>query len=224
MVLLGLILVALGLAVGVIAYLGAAGQTQTLELTAVGWTRAFSVLELLVIGAVAVLLVWLGWAAISSTLRRRARARREQREQERYAELERTHNDYVSESERRLEEGRLRDEDFARREEQIRTRQAELELREDEISRRETARRDQPGQERPTVADVVTGRAEGRVSDGTARWADDESGPASIPHAETARFNGPGETGDDDTRRDDTWTDETGTRHDDESLHRSDRT
>jgi hypothetical protein len=66
----------------------------------------------------------------------------------------------------------VRDEDFARREEQIRTRQAEIELREDELARRETAWRDREG---PSVADVVTGRAQGRVSDGSAEWVDDGS-------------------------------------------------
>ena len=211
MVLLGLILVALGLVVGVIAYLGAAGQSQTIELTAVGWTRAFSVLELLIIGAVAVLLVWLGWAAISSTLRRRARARREERERERYAELERTHADYVTESERRLEEGHLRDEDFARREEQIRNRQAEIELREDEIARREAARRDNRGPGRPTVADVVTGRAEGRVSEGTAQWVQDDTAVhqhGSTAPGPTARGDGPRVAGSNEPGLDEPRTDE----------------
>ena len=104
------------------------------------------------------------------TMRRRARLRREEREQERYAELERTHEEYRTESDRRFEEARLRDEDFARREEQIETRQAEVDLREDELARRETAWRDREG---PSVADVVTGRATGRVSEGTAEWVDD---------------------------------------------------
>lgn len=170
MILLGLILIVLGGALGVLAYVAATSQSQLVELTALGWTRAFSPLELLAIGAAAVLLIWLGWAAAGATMRRRSRLRREEREQERYAELERTHAQYRTEQEDRFEEARLRDEDFARREEQIRTRQAEIELREEELSRRETQWRDR---ESPTVADVVTGRAEGQVSQGTAEWADD---------------------------------------------------
>lgn len=170
MILLGLILLVLGVALGLVAYLAATPSTQTIELTEFGFTRASGPLELLIIGAVAMLLVWLGWSAMSVTMRRRARLRREEREQERYAELERTHEEYRTETDRRFEEARLRDQDFVRREEQIQTRQAEIDLREDELARRETAWRDREG---PSVADVVTGRAEGRVSDGTAQWVDD---------------------------------------------------
>lgn len=170
MILLGLILLLLGGALGLVAYLGATPSSQTIELSEFGFTRVSSPLELLIIGAVAVLLVWLGWSAMAMTMRRRARLRREEREQERYAELERTHEEYRTESDRRFEEARLRDEDFARREEQIETRQAEVDLREDELARRETAWRDREG---PSVADVVTGRATGRVSEGTAEWVDD---------------------------------------------------
>lgn len=182
MILLGLILIVLGAALGLVTYLAATPSSQTVELSEFGFTRASGPLELLVIGAVAVLLVWLGWAALSATMRRRARLRREEREQERYAELERTHADYRTETDRRFDEARLRDEDFARREEQLQTRQAEIELREQELSRRETAWRDREG---PSVADVVTGRAEGRVSDGTAEWADDGSTrPLDATHGE----------------------------------------
>jgi membrane protein implicated in regulation of membrane protease activity len=184
MILLGLILIVLGAALGVVAYLAATSHSQLVELTALGWTRGFSPLELLVIGAAAVLLIWLGWALAGATLRRRSRVRREEREQERYAELERTHAEYRTEQETRFEEARLRDEDFARREEQIRTRQAEIELREEELSHRETQWRDR---ESPTVADVVTGRAEGQVSQGTAQWADaDATRPVGQRVAETS--------------------------------------
>jgi hypothetical protein len=182
MILLGLILILLGAALGVLVYLAATPQTQTIELSEFGWKRDFGALELVVIGGAAVLLIWLGWVAMSAVMRRRARLRREEREQERYADLERTHNDYRTETERRFEDARVRDEDFARREEQIRTRQAEIELREDELARRETAWRDRQS---PSVADVVTGRAEGRVSDGSAEWVDDGSTrPLDAPHGD----------------------------------------
>jgi hypothetical protein len=189
MILLGLILIVLGAALGVLAYLAATSQSQHVGLTALGWTRDFTPLELLAIGAAVVLLIWLGWAAAGATMRRRSRLRREEREHERYAELERTHAEYRTEQEGRFEEARLRDEDFARREEQVRTRQAEIELREEELSRRETQRRDR---DNPTVADVVTGRAEGQVSQGTAEWADEgttrpvgQRGPEAHPVQET---------------------------------------
>lgn len=170
MILLGLILILLGAALGLVTYLAATPSSQTVELSEFGFTRASSALELLVIGAVAMLLIWLGWSAMAATMRRRSRLRREEREQERYAELERKHEDFRTENDRRFEEARLRDEDLVRREEQVETRQAEIDLREAELARRETAWRD-----RPSVADVVTGRAQGSVAQGNAQWADDRA-------------------------------------------------
>ncbi len=170
MILLGLILIVLGAALGLATYLAATPTSQTVELTEWGFTRASSAVELLVIGAAAMLLIWLGWSAMSATMRRRTRLRREEREQERFAELERKHEEYRTENDRRFEEAGLRDEDFVRREEQIQTRQAEIDLREDELARRETQWRD-----RPSVADVVTGRAQGSVTQGNAQWADDQA-------------------------------------------------
>lgn len=193
MFVLGLILIAAGAVLGVLAYLAATPATQTIDLTQGGWTRASSPLELLIVGAAAALLVCLGWALIAATLRRRARIRREDREQERIDELERSAAAYRTEQEQRFEEARLRDEDFGRREEVIRSRQAELDARAVELSRREAEWREREG---PSVADVVTGRAEGRVSEGTASWADESTRPVGHtapdelpPHDRTRRHD-----------------------------------
>lgn len=183
MILLGLILIVLGAALGLVAWLAATPTAQTIELSEFGFTRASGPLELLIIGGAAVLLVWLGWAAMSATMRRRARLRREEREHERYAELERTHADYRTETDRRFEEARLRDEDFVRREEQLQTRQAEIDLREEELARRETAWRD-----RPSVADVVTGRATGSVTRGGAEYVGDRADGPEARQRETGEL------------------------------------
>jgi hypothetical protein len=71
-----------------------------------------------------------------------------------------------------MEEAGLRDEDLRRREEELTARREELEARDQDLSRREAGWREQ---NRPSVADVVTGRAEGSVSQGTAEWADEGS-------------------------------------------------
>lgn len=179
MFLLGLILIAAGGVLGVLTYLAATPTTQTIELTQSGWTRASSPLELLLIGAAAALLVCLGWAVIAATMRRRARLRREERDQERIAELERSSAAYRTEQEQRFEEAQLRDEDFTRREEALTARERELDARTVSLSRREAEWQ----HEGPTVADVVTGRAEGRVSEGTAEWTDEPTRPVGHPGA-----------------------------------------
>jgi hypothetical protein len=62
----------------------------------------------------------------------------------------------------------MRDEDFRRRDDELAILARELDAREKEVQRLEGAYREQVS---PSVADVVTGRAEGRVSEGTAEWA-----------------------------------------------------
>lgn len=178
MFVLGLILMAVGAALGILTYLAATPTTQTINLTQAGWTRASSPLELLIIGAVATLLVCVGWAVIAATLRRRARLRREERDQERITELERSATAYRTEQDERFERARLRDQDFTHREEALAARQRELDAREAALATREAERRQHEG---PTVADVVTGRAEGRVSEGTATWSDESTRP--VGHA-----------------------------------------
>lgn len=205
MFVLGLILIAAGAVLGVLAFLAATPATQTIELTQGGWTRASSPLELLIVGAAGALLVCLGWALIAATIRRRARIRREEREQERINELERSAATYKAEQEQRFEEARLRDEDFARREEAVTSRQTELDARAAELSRREAEWREREG---PSVADVVTGRAEGRVSEGTATWGDESTRPVAHTTPEEARGHDETRLHDDTRPHDQTRVDE----------------
>lgn len=186
MILLGLILLVLGLGLGAAAFLGVRDETGTVTLDALGFSRAASPLELIVIGAVAMLLFALGWALVSAWARRRARLRRDEREAERIASIERSIESDRLDNERRWEAAGLRDDDLRRREDDLEARSRELDAREQEVARLEGAYRDQV---RPSVADVVTGRADGRVSDGTAQWAD--STPRAHP-GDTAQEQGPG--------------------------------
>lgn len=169
MVLLGFILVLLGIAVALVSVTAAQSQPQTVHLEAFGLQRDASTMELVIAGALAVLLFCLGWAAIASRARRRARIRRDEREEERMADLERAAEAERTEHERRLEDAGLRNEDLQRREDDLAERSRALDGREHEVGRLEAAYRDKVG---PSVADVVTGRAEGRVSEGTATWTD----------------------------------------------------
>ena len=108
------------------------------------------------------------WNLFAAAARRRARIRREQREEERLAELERNAETDRAEQERRFEEASLRDEDLRRRENHLDAWAKELDAREAEVARLEESYKERVG---PSVADVVTGRAEGSVSEGTAHWA-----------------------------------------------------
>lgn len=168
MVLLGLILVILGAGLGALAFVGARGGAGTVHIEALGFTREAPPVEIFVIGVVAMLLVALGWALLAASARRRARARRADREAERIADLEDAAESERREHERRFEEASMRDDDFRRREEALAARAADLDAREREVARLEAAYRETVS---PSVADVVTGRAEGNVTAGTAHWS-----------------------------------------------------
>lgn len=168
MVLVGIILLLLGAGLGTAVFLGARDATGTIPIEALGFSRDAHPLELVVLGAVAMLLLALGWALVAGAARRRARIRRDEREVERLAELERTAEADRIEQERRFEEASLRDEDLRGRESRLDAWAQELDARESEVARLEEAYKERVG---PSVADVVTGRAEGSVSEGTAHWA-----------------------------------------------------
>ncbi|MEW1952664.1 hypothetical protein [Terrabacter sp. NPDC080008] len=174
MALLGVILLLLGAAVGVLAYVATHAATTTVAITALGLTRDASPFELVLYGAAAMLLLALGWSALSAAVRRRARLRREEKERARVAEIEQDAENTRREHEQRLQDAGLRDEDLRRRENELAarhegldTRESELTHREEEISLREAELRER---EQPSVADVVTGRAHGNVHEGTASW------------------------------------------------------
>ena len=171
MALLGVILLLVGAGVGVVAYLATRGAAGPVTLSAFGLSRDASPIELVLYGAVAVLLFALGWALLSASARRRARLRREERANARIIEAEEGAENARLEHERRFEEAGLRDDDLRRRESELAARHEGLDTREAELARREAELRDREG---PSRADVVTGRAEGSVAEGTARWADDD--------------------------------------------------
>lgn len=191
MFVLGIVLLILGGGLGSAAFIGARGETVTIPLRAFGFSRDATPLELFVIGAAAALMFCIGWALVAAALRRRARIRREDHERERIAQLqhqiesERANHEREIESERadheretqaqraeyesHLERAALRDEDLRRRDDELSERSRHLEAQEHAVNRLEVAYKEQV---RPSVADVVTGRARGQVSQGTAEWTD----------------------------------------------------
>ena len=169
MILIGVVLLIIGAGAGAVAFVGARGQTSRTELSAFGFSREVAPLEILIIGALAALLFCIGWAVVAASLRRRARRRREDRERERVAGIQREAEGARVDHERRFDEAGLRDEDFRRREDELDARHQSLDAREQEIARLESAYKEKVT---PSVADVVTGRAAGRVSEGTAAWTD----------------------------------------------------
>ncbi len=78
MALLGVILMLVGAGAGVVTYLATHAAAGTIAVSAFGFTRNATALELVVYGAVAVLLFALGWALVSAAARRRVRVRREE--------------------------------------------------------------------------------------------------------------------------------------------------
>ena len=169
MAVIGVVLLLIGAGAAVLTYIGAQAAGGTIALTALGFTRNVSPVELALYAAVSVLLLALGWALLSAAARRRARARREEKEAARLAEVEEKAETARLEQERRVEDAGLRDEDLRRRETELTTRHDDLDSREAELARREAEWRERQG---PSVADVVTGRAEGNVHEGTASWTD----------------------------------------------------
>jgi hypothetical protein len=167
MALLGIILLLLGAGAGVVTWLATRAASGTVAVSAAGFSRNATPLELALYGAVAVLLFALGWALVSAAARRRARANREKKESARLTEVEEKAETARLDHERRFEEAGRRDEDLRRRESELAARHEGLDTREAELARREAEWREREG---PSVADVVTGRAQGSVHEGTAAW------------------------------------------------------
>lgn len=198
MILLGIVVLLIGVGAGAVTYLATAGRNGTIAVEALGFTRTASAIELASYGLVAALAFCLGWALIAAGLRRRGRVKRDDRERARIDELERRAGADRAESERRFEDAgrrdedlRRRDDDLGRREKEVSLRHDRLDAREQQVSRGEQAltRRQQEFEEqlKPSVADVVAGRATGNVHDGTAEWVV----PAPVPpaSAETREIN-----------------------------------
>ena len=197
MILLGIVLLLIGIGAGAVTYLATAHRSGTISVAAFGFTRTAGALELAAYGLVAALLFCLGWALFAAGLRRRGRVKRDERERAHIDEIERRATAQRAESDQRFadaglrdEELRRRDDDLARREKEVSVRHDRLDAREEDLSRREQDlfRDKQEFDERrkPAVADVVTGRAQGSVHDGTAEWV--VPTPAPTASAETRKI------------------------------------
>lgn len=160
MVLLGLILVAIAIAAGVLLVLGAEPVSTLVDLDLSILQVRLTPLGLLIAGAATMLLLWLGLMMIRGSVKRRRRPGREAKEGQRQAEVEEniraderaraeeTHQSALAERDRVREEEfttRLADRDRLRDdEEQARADEAEARIRADERARVERELRDRP--------------------------------------------------------------------------------
>lgn len=125
MILLGLILIVVAVAAGIVLVLATQSLTEPVELAAGGFQVSVIPLVLVIAGAAVMFVLWLGLAMVRGSIRRKTRRRKEAKEAERQAELE---------AEARREE-EARRADAARREEEIR-REAEEHARREAEERR----------------------------------------------------------------------------------------
>ena len=141
MIFLGILLIIAAAVLGTVLFLGTAQLSQPVEVGVPGGTVGFPPLSLVIAGAIAMVLLWLGWTTLRAGIRRASRRRREAKENARLAE------------ERRKQQEQEMQEGFAQREaalaEERRQREAEAaQLRDDAAARlaeqheaTETARR-----------------------------------------------------------------------------------
>lgn len=88
MIVLGLILVIVAIAAGVLLFLGTQSLTTTVNLDAAGIKVGLTPLALLIAGALIMLLLWFGLGIIRGAMKRRRRPARDAKETQRQAELE----------------------------------------------------------------------------------------------------------------------------------------
>lgn len=125
MVLLGIILILVAVAAGVLLFAGTAQLTDTVDISILGGTLSLPPLTLLVTGMVVISLFWLGWALMRAGLRRGKRRRVEAKEaaataEARRVEEERRVKEQMDARERELaEERRRRDEETAALRQQV---------------------------------------------------------------------------------------------------------
>ena len=151
MLVLGLLVVIVAIAAGVLLFLATQSLTTPVNLDAAGISVGMTPLALIIAGAVVLLLLWLGLALLRGSARRRARPRREAKEAQRQAEFEEniradernraeeTHQQAIAERDRVREqefESRLAERDRAREEEYASRRsEEESRIRADERAR-----------------------------------------------------------------------------------------
>ena len=116
MVLLGVILVLLAAAAGVVLVAGTAQLTDSVDIDVLGGTLAIPPLTLLIPGMNVISVFWLGWALLRSGLRRSKRRRVEAkeaaaaREAERAEEQQRMQEEFAAREQALTEERRRREE------------------------------------------------------------------------------------------------------------------
>jgi type VI protein secretion system component VasK len=116
MVLLGVILVLLAAAAGVVLVAATAQLTDSVQIDVLGGTLAIPPLTLLITGMIVISVFWLGWALLRSGLRRSKRRRVEAkeaaaaREAERAEEQRRMKEEFAAREQALTEERRRREE------------------------------------------------------------------------------------------------------------------
>lgn len=130
MIILGLILIVLALAAGLFLFVGTTAL-DPIQLEVLGQTYSMSPLALVIAGAVAMTLLWWGWALVRMGTRRRVRKSREAKEAARQAELDRAAREKENQAKWERE---LRD-----RERQVRD--SEARLQDQKLSTNEARRR-----------------------------------------------------------------------------------
>ena len=158
MFLLGLLLLLLGAGIGTITYLAASSQSERIHISAYGFARDASALELVLLGAGTAFILAVGWAYVAASMRRRARLRQEDEEDDRLDELERTHAEVLAEKDRQLDQAAQRELDLSHQLRELQVREAELQIRARELSLRETQWQDRVG---TFDTDVSMNRLEG---------------------------------------------------------------
>ncbi|MFW5472643.1 hypothetical protein ACOCJ5_04975 [Knoellia sp. CPCC 206450] len=107
MIILGLILVLLAIAAGILLFEGTRQLTDGVDIDVLNGTVSLPPLALLITGAAVITIFWLGWALMRGGIRRSSRRRREAKEQAALAE------------QRRVDDERRVQEEFAQRERQL---------------------------------------------------------------------------------------------------------
>lgn len=107
MIVLGVILILLAVAAGLVLFAGTSQLTDTVDIDVLGGTLSFPPLALLITGMVVITLFWLGWVLLRTGTKRNRRQRAQAKEAAREAET------------KRIEDEKRTKEEFAARERQL---------------------------------------------------------------------------------------------------------
>lgn len=142
MIILGLILVLAAIAAGILLYEGTSALSDGVDIDLLGGTISLPPLALIITGAAVISVFWLGWVLLRHGFKRGARRRREGKEEAALAEQRRVENERkmqeeFAQRERQLSEERRRHEQEA---EDLR-RQSDERVQEQHLSTEEARRR-----------------------------------------------------------------------------------